>query len=112
MNLQFALLLSEVKKLSLRVNSLEKRLRFQPQNVGDKSFLVLADHLRDTYLAVLECGGASASQISVLTGRSRAVCSSYANQLVLLGWLVKTCVGRRKVFVVVQGVGLLGEVSL
>ena len=52
--------------------------------------LDLPDHLRKTYFALKNLGGsASASLVSSLTTRQRAVESSYLNQLVLLGQVEK-----------------------
>ncbi len=47
----------------------------------------LPDFLRKTYILVVKEGEASAVDISILTGRCRALESNYLNQLVRLGYL-------------------------
>jgi DNA-binding IclR family transcriptional regulator len=49
----------------------------------------LPDNLRKTYLVVASKGECSATEVSNLTGRSRAIESSYLNQLTRMGWLTK-----------------------
>ena len=61
--------------------------------------LDLPDHLRLTYVALRNLGGkSSASVVSSLTQRQRAVESSYLNQLVLLGQVEKSKEGRMSLF--------------
>ena len=61
--------------------------------------LDLPDHLRKTYLALKNLDGpASASVVSSLTQRQRAVESSYLNQLVLIGQVEKRKEGRASLF--------------
>jgi len=61
----------------------------QPLNISESKLLSLPDNLRKTYLVVASKGECSATQVSNLTGRSRAIESSYLNQLVRMGWLTK-----------------------
>jgi hypothetical protein len=61
----------------------------QPLVVPESKLLSLPDHLRKTYLVVTSRGECSATQVSNLTGRSRAIESSYLNQLARMGWLTK-----------------------
>ena len=61
----------------------------QPLHVSESELLTLPDNLRKTYLIVTSEGECCASRVSALTGRSRAIESSYLNQLVRMGWLTK-----------------------
>ena len=61
----------------------------QPLEVPESSLLSLPDHLRKTYLIVASKGECSATQVSNTTGRSRAIESSYLNQLTRIGLLTK-----------------------
>ncbi|MDR0470126.1 MAG: hypothetical protein LBH79_00160 [Nitrososphaerota archaeon] len=57
--------------------------------MSETNLISLPDHLRKTYLMVISKGQCAAIQISKLTGRCRAVESSYLNQLARMGWLDK-----------------------
>lgn len=61
----------------------------QPLSVSESELLSLPDNLRKTYLVLASEGECSATRVSDLTGRSRAIESSYLNQLVRMGWLTK-----------------------
>jgi hypothetical protein len=61
----------------------------QPLRVSESELLSLPDNLRKTYVIVTSEGECCASRVSALTGRSRAIESSYLNQLVRMGWLTK-----------------------
>jgi len=61
----------------------------QPLNISESKLLSLPDNLRKTYLIVASEGECSATHVSGLTGRSRAIESSYLNQLVRMGWLTR-----------------------
>jgi predicted transcriptional regulator len=61
----------------------------QPLHVSESILFSLPDHLRKTYLVVASRGECSATQVSNVTGRSRANESSYLNQLARMGWLTK-----------------------
>ena len=63
--------------------------RPQPLNISESMLLSLPDNLRKTYLIVISEGECSATRVSDLSGRSRAIESSYLNQLVRMGWLTK-----------------------
>jgi hypothetical protein len=56
--------------------------------------LSLPDHLRQTAMAVSAKGSATAEEIALDTGRSRAAESDYLNQLVKMGHLSKKRKGR------------------
>jgi hypothetical protein len=61
----------------------------QPIQVPESQLLKLPDHLRQTYMVVASQGECNATQASNVTGRSRAIESSYLNQLSRMGWLIK-----------------------
>jgi len=63
--------------------------RPQPIHISESMLLSLPDNLRKTYLIVTSEGECNATQVSGLSGRSRAIESSYLNQLVRMGWLTK-----------------------
>lgn len=65
------------------------KLNPQPVEVPDTELLQLPDHLRRTYLTVVSKGECDATVVSNLTGRCRAIESSYLNQLTRMGWLNK-----------------------
>jgi len=77
--------------------------RAQPLRIPESRLLSLPDNLRKTYLIVASEGECSASQVSVLSGRSRAIESSYLNQLVRMGWLTKHRSSKTLQFRAVQG---------
>ena len=61
----------------------------QPLRISESMLLSLPDNLRKTYLIVASEGECSATRVSDLSGRSRAIESSYLNQLVRMDWLTK-----------------------
>jgi hypothetical protein len=61
----------------------------QPLHISESDLFSLPDNLRKTYLIVASEGECNATQVSDLTGRSRAIESSYLNQLVRMGCLAK-----------------------
>jgi hypothetical protein len=76
-------------------------IRQQPQvaqSFVPGTFVSLPGHLRETMLAILTCGEATALRVSEKTGRSRAAESDYLNQLVDRGFLKKERSGREIVF--------------
>ena len=77
-----------------RLDDIERRFsNWNPQpldvDISESGLLSLPDNIRKTYLIVVSKGECSATQVSNLTGRSRAIESSYLNQLVRMGWLIK-----------------------
>ncbi|MCX8204958.1 MAG: transcriptional regulator [Candidatus Nezhaarchaeota archaeon] len=62
------------------------------------SLLELPDHLRKTAMALSKIGEGTASEVAGLTGRERAIESSYLNQLVRMGYVKKRRAGRKVVF--------------
>jgi len=82
----------ELVDIRHRLDDIERMLssqRPQPLNVSESMLLSLPDNLRKTYLVVASEGECSATRVSDLSGRSRAIESSYLNQLVRMGWLMK-----------------------
>jgi trehalose-6-phosphatase len=61
----------------------------QPLEISESELLSLPDHLRRTYLTVASKGECNATKVANVTGRCRAIESSYLNQLVRAGWLMK-----------------------
>ena len=64
---------------------------WKPQSVDvpESELISLPGHLIKTYVIVSSKGECSAVQVSNLTGRCRAIESSYLNQLSRMGWLNK-----------------------
>jgi hypothetical protein len=82
----------ELQNIRFRLDDIENAFsNWQPQplNLSESELLSLPDNLRKTYLAVASKGECSATEVSNLTGRSRAIESSYLNQLTRMGWLTK-----------------------
>ena len=90
----------EIRLLRFELQDLRKLFQStkEPVVIPTDSLFSLPDHLRKTYLALAKQGEADANQISILTGRARAVESSYLNQLKLLGWVNKRHVSRTILF--------------
>ena len=92
----------ELFKMNLRLFELEKsvnRLSSPESMLMDNDVLLsLPDHLRRSYQTVLSCGKASASEITIKTGRCRALESNYLNQLVREGYLTRRRDGKMVVF--------------
>jgi hypothetical protein len=75
----------------------------EPVHIPESELLSLPDNLRKTYLIAASEGECNATQASILTGRSRAIESSYLNQLVRMGWLAKYRNSRTLCFHTVSG---------
>jgi hypothetical protein len=61
----------------------------QPVEIAESKLISLSDHLRKSFMVVASRGECNATEVSNLTGRSRAMESSYLNQLTRMGWLTK-----------------------
>ena len=73
--------LSQVKEAQ---KSILARLKERPISIPKNLEIDLPDHLRKSYLALRNLGGkGSASDVGALTLRSRAIESSYLNELVM-----------------------------
>jgi trehalose-phosphatase len=85
-------LLREMQEIRYRLDDIERSMskwKPEPVEISESELLFLPDHLRKTYMAVASKGNCSATEVSNLTGRCRAVESNYLNQLVRAGWLMK-----------------------
>lgn len=82
----------EMEQIRYRLDDIEtaiSRWNPLPLEISESKLLLLPDNLRKTYITVASKGECSATQVSNLTGRSRAIESSYLNQLIRMGWLTK-----------------------
>ena len=82
----------ELVNIRQRLDDIERTISNwnpQPLPIPESELFSLPDNLRKTYLIVASKGECSATQVSNLTGRSRAIESSYLNQLARMGWLIK-----------------------
>jgi trehalose-phosphatase len=81
-----------MEEMRHRLDEIEKAIsswKPQPLDVNETGLLSLPDHLRRTCLTAISLGECNAIQVSTQTGRSRAIESSYLNQLTQTGWLTK-----------------------
>src|SRR3972149_1724918 len=81
-----------MQQIRFRLDDIESALSiWNPQllEISESKLLSLPDNLRKTYMTVASKGECDSKQVSNLTGRSRAIESSYLNQLVRMGWLIK-----------------------
>jgi hypothetical protein len=86
-----------MRNIRCRLDDLEKQMSNwnpQPLEVAESEIMSLPDHLRQTYLTVLQKGECCATAVSALTGRCRAIESNYLNQLSRMGWLSKRKVSK------------------
>lgn len=82
----------EMIQIRYRLDDIEATLsgwKPRPLEISESELLCLPDHLRKTYLTVTSRGECSATEVSNLTGRCRAMESNYLNQLTRMGWLTK-----------------------
>jgi hypothetical protein len=81
----------ELVKIRVRLTEIERILSMtaKPVQVEQDAAMSLPDFLRKSYLIVEQKGEATATDVSALTGRSRAIESSYLNELVRMKWLGK-----------------------
>ena len=92
--------MEEIKSQVSKGNELSPHIR---RAVSEKTLdavmlLSLPDHLRKTALAVFELGKATASEVAQKTSRTRAIESSYLNQLIRMGSLRREKRGREVYF--------------
>lgn len=93
----FDQIFKEMQSIHFRLDDMENNLSSwnpQPLEISELKLLSLPDHLRKTYMVVFSKGECSAILVSNLTGRCRAIESSYLNQLVCMGWLSKRRVSK------------------
>jgi hypothetical protein len=93
----FDKIFKEMQNIRCRLDDLENSMASwnpKPIEVPESELISLPDHLRRTYMVVVSKGECSAIETSNLTGRCRAIESSYLNQLVRMGWLTKRKVSK------------------
>jgi len=93
------------KKLAVIDRKLDQLLKLQTRLAYRGSFVPdtiasLPEHLRKTALTIATMGQATARQIAIKTGRTRAAESDYLNQLASRGFLKKERKGREVRFLV------------
>jgi hypothetical protein len=97
----FEQLFREIRNIRYRLDDIERRFSGWnplPVEIPDSELFALPDHIRKTYMVAASKGECDATEVSTLTGRSRAVESSYLNQLARMGWLMKRKDSRVKRF--------------
>jgi hypothetical protein len=80
----------EIREIHYRLDDIEKAFsNWQPipLEISSSELFLLPDHLRKTFMVVASKGECNAAIVSNLTGRCRAIESSYLNQLARMGWL-------------------------
>ncbi|HML03040.1 MAG TPA: helix-turn-helix domain-containing protein [Candidatus Bathyarchaeia archaeon] len=90
----------ELLEIRHRLEEIDKKLaaRVEPVSIPESKLFSLPNHLRTSYLVVASKGECCAVEVSCSTGKSRAIESSYLNQLVQTGWLRKRKDGKRLMF--------------
>jgi len=82
----------EMRKIRYRLDDIERSFSGwnpMPMEVPESELFSLPDHIRKTYVIVASKGECNATEVSNVTGRCRALESSYLNQLARMGWLIK-----------------------
>jgi len=85
-------MIDELRQINRRLSDIKKILSKNNEikiEIKDYDLLKLKDHLRKTYMVVLDKKECSANDVSLITGRCRAMESNYLNQLSCLGKLKK-----------------------
>jgi len=88
----FDRILREMREIRCRLDDIENSISSwnpPPLEISESELFSLPDHLRKAYLTVVSKGECTATEVSDLTGRCRAIESNYLNQLVRAGWLAK-----------------------
>lgn len=89
----FDQIFEQLRQIRLRLDDIEAAVSGwnpPPLQISESELLLLPDHLRKTYTTVASAGeSSSATEVSNLTGRCRALESNYLNQLARMGWLMK-----------------------
>jgi len=104
----FRTLTTKLREIEDKVDLCLEFLRLQSQNnpcprIEESNVLFrLPDHLRLTYFEAQRKGEVSAFNVSLMTGRVRALESAYLNQLWRLGYLEKHRIKRDVVFKLAQ----------
>jgi hypothetical protein len=88
----FDQIFQEMRKIRYRLDDIERSVSGWnplPLEIPETELLSLPDHIRKTYMIVASRGECNATEVSNITGRCRALESSYLNQLARMGWLIK-----------------------
>jgi hypothetical protein len=88
----FDRILQELIQIRYRLDDIESLISGwnpRPLQITESELFSLPDHLRKTYLIVMSKGACSATEVSNLSRRCRAMESNYLNQLARMGWLTK-----------------------
>jgi hypothetical protein len=104
----------EMREIRYRLDDIEKSFSNwnpRPLKISPSELFLLPDHLRKTYMTVASKGECNSIRVSDLTGRCRALESSYLNQLVRMGWLTKRR-GLKTMYFRVVSAGILKEAAM
>jgi len=88
----FDQIFQEMRRIRYRLDDIERSFSGWnplPLEIPKSDLLSLPDHIRKTYITVASKGECNATEVSNVTGRCRALESSYLNQLARMGWLTK-----------------------
>jgi len=99
-------ILQEMQQMRYRLDDIENAISSwnpPPLEISESQLFSLPDHLRKTYMNVASKGECNATEVSNLTGRCRAIESSYLNQLARMGWLTKRRDSRTIYFRLISG---------
>lgn len=102
----FDRILREMQEIRYRLDNIENSISNwnpPPLEISESELFSLPDHLRKAYLIVASKGECTATAVSHLTGRCRAIESNYLNQLVRAGWLAKRRNSKTILFRLVSG---------
>jgi trehalose-6-phosphatase len=102
----FDRILQEMQEIRCRLDDIENSISsWNPPSleISESELFSLPDHLRKAYLTVASKGECTATEVSDLTGRCRAIESNYLNQLVRAGWLAKRRNSKAILFRLVSG---------
>ena len=94
----FLQILDRLTSIERSLSEIRCELTKRTIQVNEKELNILPDHLRKTYLAASSRDEITATEVSKLTGRSRASESSYLLQLVDRNLLTRSMNGRTAVF--------------
>lgn len=106
MNMSLEETLRRIEKKLAKIEAEIKEMRhrmLEGMKVNERPLISLPDHLRKTVMGLLKAGQGTASDVSRYTDRARAVESGYLNQLEREGFVRSFRDGRRKVFLLEEG---------
>jgi DNA-binding transcriptional ArsR family regulator len=87
----------KLEKIEADINEMRSWM-LESTKLNDRPLFSLPSHLRKTAIGLMKVGLGTASDVSKLTGRARAVESGYLNQLERQGFVRSFRDGRRKIF--------------